>query len=369
MKKRWLYSVASLCMIASLVGPLGSSAKANITNTAPNPNFPLACEGKGIAHVNVLDVNTVSNHNPTLVNKTIGRSNGSNWAGYTGRSTVIGGGPGQCAVNHSNSLEDICALSLTSTAVHAWYDSAGVYHEDTSTINMGGEQFLSIGCEWGDATHLDVFAVGADHNLYHNLYVQGVGWMGWGGQPYASNNINQVTSCSWGAGRVDVFVTVTNNSVYHQYLNNGAWSGFEWIPNETVYPPANMSCTAGDEGRPANYMDLFVVGSVGDILHQWWDGANWQPHQAWGIWFESLGGNSQGNPNAGVSADWFDGGQRLDVFATHVAPLGGGVGQVQVLDHKWWYNPAPGWSGFCYEADQGNIYPNQPNAPAGCAAP
>jgi hypothetical protein len=81
--------------------------------------------------------------------------------------------------------------------------------------------------------------------------------------------------------------------------------------------PAAVSWTA-------RRLDVFGVGSDGELRHNWWQGGPWS---GWG----SLGG---GLASAPAAVSWAAG--RLDVFA---------VGTDSALWHNWWHG-GPGWGGW-----------------------
>ncbi|KAL8868920.1 MAG: hypothetical protein Q9174_004664 [Haloplaca sp. 1 TL-2023] len=114
---------------------------------------------------------------------------------------------------------------------------------------------------------------------------------------------------SWGADRLDIFGLDDNNVLKHQYFDGTAWQ-----PKYDELENLGGSCDpeypiAANTWGP-NRLDLFCIGPEGDLLHQYYDGHQWQPEAGA---LESLGFTKDGLPDTGPSVvSW--GLNRLDVF-------------------------------------------------------
>lgn len=119
---------------------------------------------------------------------------------------------------------------------------------------------------------------------------------------------------TWGVDRLDVFGLDEHNVIKHQY-----WDGTAWRPRVTEFenlggscdPDYAISATTWGENR----LDVFCIGFDGDLLHQYYDGSQWQPSAAS---LESLGGpQALGGPltNGPSVVSW--GKNRLDIFSTN----------------------------------------------------
>lgn len=106
-----------------------------------------------------------------------------------------------------------------------------------------------------------VFARGEDGSLLH---FDGASWHSLGGQV-----VGTPEACSWGPGRIDVFVRGTDNKLYQIALVNGRWT--EWIQHE-----ANISSSPTCVSWGANRIDVFAVEATSKAMHtKVWDGTQW----------------------------------------------------------------------------------------------
>jgi hypothetical protein len=139
------------------------------------------------------------------------------------------------------------------------------------------------------AAQTQVFARGTAGALWH---FDGSQWESLGGQVVGSPD-----ACSWGSGRIDVFVRGTNNHLHQIARTGGQWSQWFDLGGELTSSPA---CVAWGPNR----LDVFARGADGTLAHKAWDGSRW-------VDWESLGGElpEDAGPDA---ASW--GVNRLDVF-------------------------------------------------------
>jgi peroxiredoxin len=82
-------------------------------------------------------------------------------------------------------------------------------------------------------------------------------------------------ACSWGSGRVDLFVQGTDGALWHKG-GTGTWSGWQSLGGKLTSSPAATS-----PGN--NLIDVFARGTDGAVWYKDWDGT------AWSSW-QSLGG-------------------------------------------------------------------------------
>jgi hypothetical protein len=126
-----------------------------------------------------------------------------------------------------------------------------------------------------------------------------------------------VSSTAWGSGRLDAFVRGLNGAVYHKAYDNSISPNQSWWPSETDWEYLGGFTTGTPEvvSWGPNRLDIFVRG--GDIqtadsgggmslYHKAWDGSQWQPSQT--DW-QPLGGIVASHPAA---VSW--GPNRVDVF-------------------------------------------------------
>jgi hypothetical protein len=102
--------------------------------------------------------------------------------------------------------------------------------------------------------------------VIHRWYVNGQ-WSG--GDVIDSSGVQRFAACSWGAGRQDIFgVGPVQNNVVHKWYENG-WSQFESLGGWTDVPPAVSTWP----GR----VDVFISGGDRSIYHKIFLNGGWSP--------------------------------------------------------------------------------------------
>jgi hypothetical protein len=122
-------------------------------------------------------------------------------------------------------------------------------------------------------------------------------WSGWtspGGQLASGTG---PTACSWGSGRLDLFVKGTDGALWHKWYTGTSWSGWESLGGTLTSSPAATSPGSG-------LIDVSARGSDGALWYKDWNGA------AWSSW-HSLGGQIPAGTGP-AACSWGSG--RLDVF-------------------------------------------------------
>jgi S-layer homology domain len=148
---------------------------------------------------------------------------------------------------------------------------------------------------WGP-NNIEVFAEGADGACWQIEY-NGSTWSAWGSLGGALTSAPTVSSR--GPGKLDVFVRGPGNFLYVISLDtsvNPYWGS--WIPLSTV-PVASAPAAVSWNGTD---VDLFVTGTDNALWHTFWNGSVWSTP-------ESLGGLCASGPAAASWAYY-----RLDVF-------------------------------------------------------
>lgn len=167
------------------------------------------------------------------------------------------------------------------------------------------EQLSSI--SWGK-DRLDIFGL-YGNNLTHK-YWDGSNWYPTDFKLETLGNglATPPVAVTWGVDRLDVFGLDDHNVIKHQY-----WDGKGWRPNVAEFenlggqcdPNADIAVSTWGQDR----LDVFCRGPDGDLLHQYYDGSQWQPSAGS---LESLGGSLKSGPSV---VSW--GTNRLDVFAVN----------------------------------------------------
>ncbi|KAI4172289.1 MAG: hypothetical protein LQ346_008631 [Caloplaca aetnensis] len=164
------------------------------------------------------------------------------------------------------------------------------------------DQLSSV--SWGE-NRVDVFRL-VENNVSHKW------WDGhqWNPANYALETLGNglatpPVAISWGVDRLDVFGLDDHNVIKHQY-----WDGTAWRPHTHELENLGGACDSQYAISPTTWgkdrLDVFCVGLDGDLLHQYYDGSQWQPSTGS---LESLGGELAGDPSV---VSW--GKDRLDIF-------------------------------------------------------
>lgn len=168
---------------------------------------------------------------------------------------------------------------------------------------------------WGPG-RFDVFATGTDDTIYWKSSVSTMGspFESIGRLPASVSVVGSPAVASWGSGRIDVFVLGTDGKVYRKYYEGG------WGPNgktavwESIGGP-NVAVGQIVTGPSvvswgANRLDVFVTAKNGTVYHLWYGGG-------WGPAWESWAGTGLASPTilATTPAAVAWGPVRLDVFS------------------------------------------------------
>ncbi len=208
----------------------------------------------------------------------------SSWEDLGGPPGLLGSDP--AVVSWSAGRLDIFVAGTDGHLWHLWY--AGRW---SGWQNLGGGVVGAPSVSsWGPG-RLDVFIRGTDNHLWHLSYSEA--WSAWellGGELTSSP-----AAVSWGPGRVDVFVRGTDGATW-QTSYAGSWSGFGSLGGQLVDGPGVSSWAAGR-------LDLFARGTDNRLYHQWFDDG------AWSGWQLAQGGVLNSAPAA---VSWGYG--HIDVF-------------------------------------------------------
>lgn len=159
-------------------------------------------------------------------------------------------------------------------------------------------------------SRVDLFGIGTDGAVYHNAWSGNAlmlpAWESLGTSKPGNRFVTAPAAVSWGLNRLDVVAVAADNQMYH----NG-WVSGQWLSSwQLLGSPGGFNNTPIIVSRGFNLLDVFCIGMDNQLYHQAWDGTAWQ--QAW----ESLG-SAEGA--AGLwnfppaIACW--GPRRIDIFA------------------------------------------------------
>ena len=230
--------------------------------------------------------------------------NGSTWSGFDNR----GGGNlinSPSATSWAANRLDIFAVGSDGNLFHWWWDGqnwGGAENRGGANLSGGAALFNSPSAAAWAANRLDVFAIGTDGNCYHVAW-NGSSWSGFENRGGTSSTsgislINSPSAVSWAANRLDIFAVGSDGNLYHTAWNGSSWAAFTSLGDGTfVHSPSAVSWAA-------NRLDIFAVGSDGNLHHVWGDGTSWGGPEVLGG-----SGNLMNSPSA---ASWAA--NRLDIF-------------------------------------------------------
>ncbi len=191
---------------------------------------------------------------------------------------VGSGAPGVCSINGTG-LDLFIRVGADNSLV--WKESPDGTTWTTSNTSLGGTltappaanaTFASTTAQYAS---IFVFARGTDGALYwkyispnstqitqanSSSYTTSK-WLSLGGQ-LATNTGPSV--CSWGPGRLDVFVQGTNGAMYQKVWNGTAWSSWIDLGGKLTSAPGATST--------ASQIGVFVAGTNGTIYYKHWTG-------------------------------------------------------------------------------------------------
>ncbi|MFY2558783.1 hypothetical protein ACN469_14240 [Corallococcus terminator] len=204
---------------------------------------------------------------------------------------------------------DVFARGANDELYHSFWDGTYWY----TWGSLGGWVTADPAAVSRDGTTLDVFVRGWDSAIYQKSG-NGTAWSGWlsMGGDFASGP----AVASWGPNRMDVFVRGRDNQLYQAYWTGTTWNSWFSLGGNIVSAPAAVSWGA-------NRIDVFARGADNSIVQKYWNGTDW-------VGWLSLGGNFISAPAVASR-----GANLLDVFA-------------RSADNSLWINTWNGasWSGW-----------------------
>lgn len=173
---------------------------------------------------------------------------------------------------------------------------------------------------------MDVFITGTDNALYHSYSANNdTNWTGWEG--LGGTLTSAPSAVSWQDGqRIDIFARGTDNALWHRWWTGTGWGGWEGLGGGLKGAPV---VTTWGPGR----LDVFVRGTDDQLWHKWWDGARWSGWEPLGgVLSSDPGGVSWGPPDRRVGTQPA---LRIDVFV---------LGTDNGIWHRWFDRTS--WSGW-----------------------
>jgi len=224
--------------------------------------------------------------------------------------------PDAAAVRGSERV-DVVARAVDSFAWSFWNGSswAGWRSLGAPAAGAGGDPTI---VSWAPG-RLDVFARGAlDGRLWQTFSVDGgANWSSWF-KPLGDDGVlaGAPAASTRGPGRLDVWVTGTDNQIYQRFWDESRWSTV-WVA--LGRPPAGVTGDPSAASWDSVRADLFVRGGDDKLWQRTWDGVQWsnwgQPLGNAGTLASSPGAASWGPGNLMVFVRGADGGVYATTFA------------------------------------------------------
>jgi Glycosyl hydrolase catalytic core len=208
-------------------------------------------------------------------------------------------------------------LNTDSSPRPAWYTWCAASHNNNAAdLDCQAPEPAAVSPQPG---RYDVFVRGSDGGLWHKFVANG-SWSGW--ESLGGGLGSDPVAVSIATGTIDVFVRGTDGALYRincsGSCSGGAWSSWQWVPNSSLIgKPAVIS---SEPGR----LDVFARGAFNQIYHVFKLAGG-----GWSGW-NSIGGETVSSP-AAISLE----SGRGDVFW-------------RGTDGKLWrrfFSPGVGWAG------------------------
>jgi hypothetical protein len=221
-------------------------------------------------------------------------------------SNDANGGTGHCVASYSTRT---ASLGI-GTDYRLWQQSADVFHTETlrgwhawsgTPFGLSGEPTVA---SWGP-NRLDVFVQDSEQVMWHAASGDDgatSGWDSWGSLPQGWRFTDTPSAASWGAGRIDLFSTGTNDAtiaLWQRTWDGGTFSNWHQVnppPPNGVLPatgPAVVTWGEGlspaewtawpshavdgdvpwfnkENGIPLHQLHVFFLGTDGRVWHGAW---------------------------------------------------------------------------------------------------
>jgi hypothetical protein len=209
--------------------------------------------------------------------------------GSSGTAAIVGapvgsGAPAVCSINGTG-LDLFIRVGADNSLV--WKESPDGATWTSSETSLGGvltappAANATFANQSSTYASIYVFARGSDNALWLKTITPNATqitqtdnttytispWVSLGGQ-LATNTGPSV--CSWGVGRLDVFVQGTDGTMYQKVWNGASWSNWISLGGKLTSAPGATAV-----GPSPNQIAVFAAGTNGIIWYKHWDGASW----------------------------------------------------------------------------------------------
>jgi len=167
---------------------------------------------------------------------------------------------------------------------------------DVLFTTLGGQQLLTPSsaptvCSQ-DGNSLEIFAQGADRALWHKRWNSTIGWSAW--ESLGGVLTSSPGATSLGNGVMHVFVRGTDGALWGRYTTNGgtSWSNWYKIGGQLL---SGTGPTAYEFG--GSRTGVFVTGTNNALYHTWTDSSGSWSSGSWSSW-QNVGGYLTSSPAA-----------------------------------------------------------------------
>lgn len=208
---------------------------------------------------------------------------------WTSWATIGGGcGPGSdlAVLNEQDGREEVFMVGYSGQLYHSWQTTANSATW-TAWNSLGGplSQTSRIAVGANSDGRLEAFGVGtggACYNAVENAVNGPTAWSGWTSLGGSSATTAKPVVAADQNGALELFIIGSTGNIYHNYQTGGAWSG--WISLGGTFTQDIRPCVGhNQDGR----LELFLTGPNTDLL----DSSETAPNSVnWSAW-TSLGGS------------------------------------------------------------------------------
>jgi len=207
---------------------------------------------------------------------------GTSWSNWYKIGGQLLAGTGPAAYEWGDARIGVFVTGTNRALYHIWYDASGPW---SRWQNLGGALTSSPAATSPASGVIDVSVRGGDGAVWWDHY-NGT-WSGWstplGGSLGGLTPVNSApAACSWGAGRLDVFVQGIDGALWHKGYTGGKWYGWQSLGGKLTSGPAAtaMTATTGDQ------IGVFVRGGDGALWEKSYSSSS---ASGWGAW-SKIGG-------------------------------------------------------------------------------
>jgi hypothetical protein len=267
------------------------------------------------------------------------------WSPLSSSAFVAPGQPITAVWSNASHL-DLFTVGADGAVWSAWWEGAkSAQSWQWFRIGQPGDAVPGqpVTAVWSTPQHLDLFVTATDGTVKSTWWEATVGWQAWFAIGHAGNaSPGQAVTAVWSTPQhLDLFITAADGTVRSTWWE--AAPGWQtWF---AIGPAANASpgqLVTAVWSTP-QHLDLFITAADGTVKSTWWEAAS-----GWQTWF-GIGPAANASPGQPVTAVWSTP-QHLDLFTTAAD------GTVKST----WWEAASAWQTWSGIGPAANASPGQP---------